>query len=300
MVEKRTLRGSFFWSVLPDSLFLQSMKIRYDCCRILNFHLHLTGALTALHVNFMITKAQIKLIQSLKNARDRSREGLFVVEGVKMVEELVNSKFEIVNIYATTDWTVPQSKRKLHIDAIEEWELERISSLTTPNKVLAVAKIPAQETMEEIKDELILLLEQINDPGNMGTIIRTAEWFGINRVVASEDSVDVWNPKVVQASMGSVFRMKLNSVNIKDFLKQNRSLPVYGTLLEGDDLNSVQLTPTGIIIIGNESHGISAATIPFITRKITIPAANTSGSESLNASIATAIVCYEFRKQFPV
>ncbi len=248
----------------------------------------------------MITKAQIKQIQSLKYARDRAEEGLFVVEGVKMVEELLKSSFEIRYLFATKDWEKPADMRIVPLEIIEEWELERISSLTSPNKVLAVVKIPATNLPGNLNDELILLLDQISDPGNMGTIIRTAEWFGISRVVASDDSVDFWNPKVVQASMGSVLRMKLNSASISDFLENNRQFPVYGTLLDGDELDKINLTSSGIIIIGNESHGISKNIQSYITRKITIPAAKTSESESLNASIATAIVCYEFRKQFPL
>lgn len=248
----------------------------------------------------MITKAQVKQIQSLKNARDRITEGLFVVEGVKMVEELLKSDHQVMSLFATSDWVNTLEHPSIQPEIIKDWELERISSLSAPNKVLAVARIPHESPMENIKNELVLVLERISDPGNMGTIIRTAEWFGIDRVVASDDSVDFWNPKVVQASMGSVFRMKLHSVNIIDFLKSHPSKNIYGTLLEGDELDKINLTSAGLIIIGNESHGMSKEVQAFVTRKITIPAAVTSGSESLNASIATAVVCYEFRKQFPL
>lgn len=247
----------------------------------------------------MITKAQVKLIQSLRQPQSRKEEGLYLVEGVKLVEEVLLSDHEVVGVFATTDWDSPVDISKLLVHEVEEWELKKISNLTTPNKVLALVRIPDEDAIGDFKNELVLLLDRISDPGNMGTIIRTAEWFGMERVIASDDSVDFWNPKVVQASMGSVFRMKLHSVPIIDFLGLAKGIPVYGTLFNGEDLAKEKLTPNGIIVIGNESHGISSEVQKFITRKLTIPAAETSGSESLNASIATAVVCYEFRKQFP-
>lgn len=262
------------------------------------------------------------MIRTLRQPEGRAQHGLFVVEGVKMVEELLHSDLEVVNIFAVADWQIPatiqhpaimQSSAKTDasgpermnswdriLQRVEEFELQKISSLTTPNKVLALAAIPEIKPLGDISTQLVLLLDHISDPGNMGTIIRTAEWFGINRVIASDDSVDFYNPKVVQASMGSVFRMSLHSVQILDFLQEAGQMPVYGTLFDGEPLGSHKLTPHGIIIIGNESHGISSQVQAYVTRKLTIPEALTSASESLNASIATAIVCYEFRRQFPL
>lgn len=251
------------------------------------------------YFSIMITKAQVKLIQSLKQPQSRKEHGLYVVEGVKMVDEVLSSNHEVVSVYATSSWEYSHYT-ELSLELVEEWELERISSLTTPNKVLAVVKIPAEMPVTKPQNELVLLLDQISDPGNMGTIIRTAEWFGINRVVASDNSVDFWSPKVVQASMGSVFRMKLNRVNITDYLNRMNDIPVYGTLFDGEELEKASLTSFGIIVIGNESHGISKEVQSFVTRRLTIKAALTSESESLNASIASAIVCYEFRKQYPL
>lgn len=247
----------------------------------------------------MLSKAQIKLIHSLSNARDRAASNLFIVEGVKMVDELLHSDLEISQVFATRDWEPNQQIRPVQVQVIENFELDKISSLTTPNKVLAVAQIPAEKPIRNLKDELVLLLDRINDPGNMGTIIRTAEWFGIHRVIASNDSVDFMNPKVVQSSMGSIFRMPVNSVDILDFLHGINNIPIYGTLFDGKPVGATKLTANGIIVVGNESHGISDGVKKYITDKLTIPAAKTSGSESLNASIATAIVCYEFRRQFP-
>ena len=276
----------------------------------------------------MISKAQIQLIRSLRQPEGRAQHGLFVVEGVKMVEELLRSDHEVVNIFAVADWQIPanmqhpanvqhpttiQSSAKTDssgpermnswdriLQRVEEFELQKISSLTTPNKVLALAKITQIKPLGDLSTQLVLLLDHISDPGNMGTIIRTAEWFGIHRVIASNNSVDFFNPKVVQASMGSVFRMSLHSVNILEFLEETNVMPVYGTLFDGEPLGSQTLTPHGIIVIGNESHGISPPVQAYVTRRLTIPAALTSASESLNASMATAIVCYEFRRQFPL
>ncbi len=249
----------------------------------------------------MITKAQIKLVQSLRNSSDREREGLYVVEGVKMVEELIHSSHNVERVFATANWKQPDDYSG-DIILIQDWELEKMSSLTTPNKVLALAEIPESinHFADDVSQELILLLDRISDPGNMGTIIRTAEWFGIDRIIASQDSVDFYNSKVVQASMGSIFRMKLNKLPILTTLeKLSNLMPVYGTLFDGEILGSTTLSPEGIIIIGNESHGISEAVKRYINRKITIPDALSSKSESLNASVATAIVCFEFRRQFP-
>ncbi len=246
----------------------------------------------------MISKSQIKLIQSLRHARGREEAGLYVVEGVKMVDELLSSNHETAQIYALDDWKPASDVRNVEI--IKEHELQKISNLTTPNKVVALARIPAPTSPVKPDKELVLLLDHISDPGNMGTIIRTAEWFGINRVIASDDSVDFWNPKVVQASMGSVFRMPLHCVSITEYLQQNSGVPVYGTLFNGEDPAKIKLSPYGIIIVGNESRGIAQDVQSFVTTKLTIPAAATSLSESLNASVATAIVCYEFRRQFPV
>mgnify|MGYP000945592914 CR=1 FL=1 len=249
----------------------------------------------------MITKAQIKLVQSLRNSSDREREGLYVVEGVKLVEELIHSSHKVNKVFATVNWKQPEDYSG-DIILIQDWELEKISSLTTPNKVLALAEIPqsTNQFSNDVNHELVLLLDRISDPGNMGTIIRTAEWFGIDRIIASEDSVDFYNSKVVQASMGSIFRMRLNKLPLLTTLeKLSNLMPVYGTLFDGEILGRTTLSPEGIIIIGNESHGISEVVKRFVNRKITIPDALTSNSESLNASVATAIVCFEFRRQFP-
>jgi TrmH family RNA methyltransferase len=150
----------------------------------------------------------------------------------------------------------------------------------------------------------VLALDQVRDPGNLGTIIRTADWFGIDRIVAASGSVDIWNPKVVQASMGSVFRIPFHYVDLQQFLNTHAAhVPVYGTLLEGEDVTTVRFKSGGIVVIGNESHGISEQIRPLITERITIPGAlkgPNGRAESLNASIAAALICYEIRRQHPL
>lgn len=247
---------------------------------------------------YMITKAQIKFIQSLRQPDVRRKEGLYMVEGVKMVNELLASNHNIVTVYVVAGVDFPDNVGNNEVVVIEDWELEKISNLTTPNKMLAIAAIPKTSQIPDLHNELVLYLDRISDPGNMGTIIRTAEWFGINHIYASSHSVDFWNPKVVQASMGSVFRINLNILDIGDLLDPVSNIPVYGTLLDGEPITNTKLSSNGIIIVGNESTGISADTQRYITRKLTIPAAASSLSESLNASVATAIVCYEFKRQF--
>lgn len=234
---------------------------------------------------------------------------LFVVDGVKMVDELLHSGLEIVEVFATKDWKgftelpghnateVAGHANTYAVREVADWELARLSNLTTPNKVVAVAKIPQQRKPADPQNGLVLMLDKIGDPGNMGTIIRTAEWLGIQHILASNDSVDFYNPKVVQASMGSVFRMQMHFTDILEYLQKSSGFPVYGTLLNGTSIYDAKLSRTGVIVIGNESNGISTQVQEYVTHKITIPAAPGSHAESLNASVATAIICYEFRRQ---
>lgn len=235
----------------------------------------------------------------------RNEEGLFVVEGVKMVGELLAGNFEIKTIFATKAWIsgkhLPPDRYLVDIEEINEAELKKISVLTTPNQVLAVAYIKVYENPKFSPGEWVLALDQIRDPGNMGTIIRTADWFGIQRIVASVGCVDMWNPKVVQASMGSIFRMPVHYTHLATYLEEAQKLaPVYGAFMEGSPISGLSLGRQGVVVIGSESHGISPETEEFITQKITIPSAGAAdeiGAESLNASLATAILCYEINRQ---
>jgi len=253
----------------------------------------------------MVSKAQIKRIQALRLAKYREAEQLFVAEGVKVVDELLSSAFEVHSLYATSQWFESHQDRAALISSIayeiSETELSKISNLQTPNQVVAIGRMPSFMNAEYHPCDWVLMADKIRDPGNFGTMIRTADWFGFERVIADISTVDVWNPKVIQAAMGSVFRVPVHYTSLKEYLSSNaESLPVYGTLLEGESLHTIQFETRGIVVVGNESHGISDELLPYITRQITIPGA-TAGpagrAESLNASIATSIICFEIKRQ---
>lgn len=252
----------------------------------------------------MISKSQIKLIKSLQLNKFRKQEQKFVVEGPKVVDELLKSDFRIESVFATESW-IGENKSTIHgeVDLVEirSKELARVSGLKTPNQVLAIAKLPSNPGINKsIFSKLVIMLDEIKDPGNLGTIIRTADWFGIQHLICSEDSVDAFNSKVVQASMGSVFRMKIYYEELKAVLASiDSKTQVYGALLKGENIYKIEKENSGIILIGNESRGISDELIPLITKKVSIPSFIHQGkgsAESLNASIATAIFCSEFRR----
>lgn len=252
----------------------------------------------------MISKSQIQFIKSLSISKFRKTHEMFIAEGPKVVNELANSSFKIQGVYALSDWINKNQFRfsnDTSLTEVTEKELGRLSALKTPNQVVAIIHI-AENIQQQSKspDDLVLMLDDIRDPGNMGTIIRTADWFGIKQIICSNSCVDMYNPKVVQATMGSLFRVNVFYADLKEYLELlPKDQSVYGTLLEGENIYQSKLDKEGIIIIGNESHGISKALIPFITHKITIPNYSVKPwdtAESLNASTATAIVCAEFRR----
>ena len=249
----------------------------------------------------MISKAQIKHLNSLKLLRFRKANGEFVVEGEKMVHELIMSNSEIIALYAVPGWLEVNQKlissKEIHAEKVSPKELERISSFKTPNQVLAFAKTPTTKKINF--EDLILVLDDIRDPGNLGTIIRTADWFGIKNVLCSPTTVDLYNPKVIQASMGSFIRMNVVYEDLDHIIQtaKEKELKIYGTLLNGDNIYSQKLDNKGLIVIGNESRGISENIKKLITHCISIPAHSNSKAESLNASVATAIICAEFRRK---
>lgn len=235
---------------------------------------------------------------------------MFIAEGAKIVPELLNSEIEVQQVFATKEFFEKNHIEK-RIDCIEVKynELERLSAQTTPADVLAVCKIPDYSFhKKELKGKLTLVLDDIKDPGNMGTIIRIADWFGIDSILCSTESTDVYNPKVVQATMGSISRIKLHYLGLGDFFRNLhdgtpsfKQFPVYGALLEGENIYKKQLSQEGIIVIGNESRGISENIKEFINHKVTIPSfacykAGKGEAESLNAAIAAAVICSEFRR----
>ncbi len=250
-----------------------------------------------------ITNNQIKFVASLKMAKFRKEHNLFVVEGEKIIAELLNGEFEIHSIYGTEEWLqeneLKLEKKQLPACKVSPKELERLSGMKSPNKVLAVVKMPSQRLPQgEDFDDLILTLDKIQDPGNLGTIIRTADWFEIKHIVCSNDTVDVFNPKVIQATMGSFMRVKIHYTELSVFFTQQvpEGTKIYGALLNGKNIYNENPPRNCILLIGNESQGISREIEKFVTHKISIPAHANARAESLNASVAAGILMGIFRQ----
>lgn len=248
-----------------------------------------------------LSKNKIKYIRSLELKKNRREEKVFLAEGPKLIEELL-PHFQCVTLIATADWlkTSPQLQANETIEVTPE-ELTRVSLLKNPQQVLAVFKQPEYKIEpSDIEHSLSLVLDDIQDPGNLGTIIRLADWFGIKDIICSPGSADVFNPKVIQATMGGIARVRVHYTSLPDFLSGlPGDMPVYGTFLNGEDIYTQQLTERGIIIMGNEGNGISKEIEAMVNKRLYIPnyPQNKETSESLNVAIATAIVCAEFRRQ---
>ena len=240
----------------------------------------------------MLSKNQIKLITSLQQKKYRKQEQLFFAEGVKVVQELLHSNFELQELFTTKQDFLSVSKDKLH--GISEAELKKISALATPNSCLAVFKIPKVKEMKE--SGLILALDDVRDPGNLGTIIRLCDWFGIETLFCSEETVDIYNPKVVQATMGSISRVNVVYGDLENFLVKTK-LTVFGTFMDGKNIYQESLLNDGIIVMGNEANGISEAVEKLVTDRIAIPRfGDLQITESLNVATATAIILSEFKR----
>lgn len=237
----------------------------------------------------MISKNQIKFVHQLEQKKYRRKEGLFVAEGPKVVGDLLRAGFNAQEIYATKEW----NSNGMHAQEVTDEELRKVSFLQHPQQVLALFEIPSAKLSSD--SALSLALDDVQDPGNLGTIIRIADWFGISTIYCSENTVDAWSPKVVQATMGSIARVNIVYTDLKELI-QNATVPVYGTLLDGQNIYTQELSQDGIIVMGNEGNGISQAIRPLINRKLLIPQFH-EGPESLNVAIATAITCSEFRRR---
>lgn len=241
----------------------------------------------------MLSKNQIKLITSLKQKKYRKQHQLFVAEGKKVIDELLQSNFELESLFVTNE-NLFTSVSKNKISAITSTELKKISFLSTANDCLALFKIPFVEK-KEIKG-LVLALDDIRDPGNLGTIIRLCDWFGIETLLCSEETVDVYNPKVVQATMGSISRVNIVYTNLEKAL-QETSLPIFGTFMDGENIYEKELPKEAIIIMGNEANGIATEIEGLITQRIAIPRfGKLQQTESLNVATATAIILSEFKR----
>ena len=251
----------------------------------------------------MLSKNKIKLIQSLNRKKIRDETGLFLVEGNKMVEEALRSELKIVTLVCTSEFLHIHPEIQFNVDELIETDIETIqkaSLLQNPQNSLALVLIPEHPVLN-LTDDLILALDFIQDPGNLGSILRISDWFGIHTIVCSENTVDVFNPKVVQASMGAIFRVNIQYTNLEAFLNdaKNNNTPIYGTFLEGKDIYKEQLTPKGILVMGNEGNGISEPISKLITHRLFIPSFSSKKNkpESLNVAIAAAICCSEFKRR---
>jgi TrmH family RNA methyltransferase len=239
-----------------------------------------------------ISKSQLKLITSLSQKKYRQKHNLFIAEGIKVVNELLNSSFEVELIFCTNDFktTLPENK----VTRVSETELKKISTLKSPNKVLSLFKIPEEKPIQN--SGLILALDAINDPGNLGTIIRLCDWFGIAQLVCSKNTVDCYNQKVVQASMGSLTRIKIQYLDLKNYFSESL-LPTFIADMNGENVYQTVLPKEGILILGNEANGVSEEIKKKIKHKISIPRfGETQKTESLNVATAAAILISEFKR----
>ena len=244
-----------------------------------------------------MTKAEIQLVRALADKRGRAEHGLFVAEGAKLIGELRASHLRVRRIYALEGVFDGPG-----VETVSPREMERLSLLKTPSNSLATVEIPRYRLdAERLGDRLALALDEVQNPGNLGTIIRLADWFGIGEIVCSPGSADCFNPKVVQATMGAILRVRVHYTELAACLSAAaaQGIPIYGTFLEGENIYGSELTPEGIVVMGNEGRGVTEAVARTVTRKLFIPPwpADRRGSESLNVAMATGIVCSEFRRR---
>lgn len=252
----------------------------------------------------MLSNNKIKWIRALEQKKYRKETGCFVVEGEKMVKELINSSVLVNEIYATQSMYSEMqliAGNKSEVILIKEPELERISQLSTPNQVLAIAQMPKEPENVDRISSLNIALDNIQDPGNLGTIIRTAVWFGIGNIFCSHETVDAYNPKVVQSTMGALFKVNIHYIHLDNLLSKAKSqkIPIFGTRLDGTNLFTTVLPENAIILMGNESKGLSGELSSKVDKNLMIPSfpSEVANIESLNVSVATAIICAEFRRQ---
>ncbi len=239
----------------------------------------------------MLSKNQVRFINSLKRKKIRKSEGLFLAEGKKLVLDLLNSDFQVDRIFCDADFDCDHTDR---IQRVSERELRAVSSLTSPNSVLAIFKIP--ETKPILRKGLALALDDINDPGNLGTIIRLCDWFDIPQILCSLNTVDCYNPKVVQSSMGSLARVQINYLDLALQLKED-GRTIYGTFMQGQSLYQTSFEEDSILVMGNEANGISDEIRTLVSQEISIPQFGSQPkTESLNVAMATAIFLSEMRR----
>jgi TrmH family RNA methyltransferase len=248
----------------------------------------------------MLSKNTIKFINSLRVKRYRNESGYFIAEGERLVDDIIGSTMQVKTLYHTSSWGKREADRFENV-LVSVDEMKKISGLTSPSNVLALVSIPEYDIAEtNLTDSIALALDGVQDPGNLGTIIRLADWFGIDSILCSSDTTDAFSPKVIQSCMGAISRVKIIYGDLPKILNEYTGLiPVYGTFMEGRNIYDEELTSKGIIVMGNEGNGIGPDVERLISRKIHIPSfANDRATvESLNVAMATAIICSEFRRR---
>lgn len=243
----------------------------------------------------MLSRAQIKYIHSLRLKKYRQKYGRFTAEGAKVVEELLKERsIRIDTLLATEEWLgknapVLNTHPDIKIVPVNEQELKQLSNLDTPQSVFAICELPAMDEFPSLSGHISIALETIQDPGNLGTIIRIADWFGIGNVICSPDCADAFSPKVVQATMGSIARVKITEMLLEKIGGEVKNIPVYAATLSGKDIRTISPIKEGIILVGNEGHGLSKNALQLATHQITIP--RIGKAESLNAAVAAGIIC---------
>lgn len=252
----------------------------------------------------MLSKNKIKFIHSLEMKKHRDETGVFIAEGNKLTEEALMSGFNIESLICTEEFYQLHSSSEKNVGEIiicDKDSIRKASLLQAPQEAMAIVQKPAKQDEVQTVQQLSIALDCIQDPGNLGTILRIADWFGIEALICSSDTVDIYNPKVVQASMGAIFRVKTVYTDLALFLQNEikKGTPVYGTFLDGKNIYEQSLSRHGIIVMGNEGKGISAEIEKMVTQKLQIPsfAKGEKGSESLNVAVATAICCSEFMRR---
>jgi TrmH family RNA methyltransferase len=249
----------------------------------------------------MIGKGKISSITRLHQKKFRDESGLFIVEGIKSVDDLLHSSFTVQEVLASVDWIRDHSSElspAIVVTEVSPTEMERLSAWKNPQPVMAVVRIPQRDLSDIQYNQPLLILDDIRDPGNMGTIIRTADWFGIRQLVCSQTTVELYNPKVIQATMGSFTRVKVYYTDLESFIDNNlKERRVLGAFLEGTPVQRFDFQPSDVIVIGNEANGITEAVARKINAKILIdsPVKSADKAESLNASIAAAIMMYQYQ-----
>lgn len=250
----------------------------------------------------MVSKAKIKEVKKLEQKKFRKETGCFVAEGPKVVGDLI-PHLQLVELFATQQWFNANSTILpvgIKVSEINDDELRQLSFLQHPQQVLAIFRLPQAADADSPTDSLCIALDGVQDPGNLGTIIRIADWFGITTIYCSDDTVDAWNPKTVQATMGSLARVNIVRCHLINYIKTLPvGTPVYGTLLDGDNIYEAEIAPHGLLVMGNEGKGLSPEVREQVTHRLLIPSfpADRETAESLNVAIATAVTCAEFRRR---